>query len=225
MQAEAGQPLEAIVERKELERLAGEGLFVWGVGNAPAVATNALARMASPVPVIFSVMKSKAKPADASPARIVVWRRYIDLNGVERPLPSGTLVTSRGDSAKGVKRRHYALMCRSDSPLRLRRGTPFDPGAYRNVGGTGAPIGASQVTALLRRVSEPSGRSDYEANFVAWLSGSYWMRLTDPVDIDGAAMRAIRESKSNHHNWIRFVSELKAEAQAFRQEEEDLLLV
>ena len=157
MQAEAGQSLEAIVERKERERLDGEGLFMWGVGNAPAVATNALARMASPVPVIFSVMKSKAKPADASPARIVAWRRYIDLSGVERPLPGGSLVTSRGDSAKGVKRRHYALMCRSDSPLRLRRGTPFEPGAYRNVGGTGAPIGASQVTALLRRVSEPTG--------------------------------------------------------------------
>lgn len=33
MQAEAGQSLDAIVRRKELEREANGGLFLWGVGN------------------------------------------------------------------------------------------------------------------------------------------------------------------------------------------------
>ena len=36
MQAEAGQRLETIIARKEIERQAGEGLFLWGVGSAPS---------------------------------------------------------------------------------------------------------------------------------------------------------------------------------------------
>ena len=40
MQAEAGQGLELILRRKERERVAGDGRFFWGVGNAPAVITN-----------------------------------------------------------------------------------------------------------------------------------------------------------------------------------------
>lgn len=227
MQAEAGQSLEAIVERKERERVAGEGLFLWGVGNAPASAVSALARMASSVPVIFSVMKSRAKPADVSPTRTVVWRRYIDASGVERPLPVHSLVTSRGDSVKGIKRRHYALMCRLSSPLRLQRGTPFDPKAYRNVGGKGAPIGASQVTALLRRVADPKRHSDYEANIVAWLAESYWVRLTDPIDIDAAAVDAIQNLGRSHREWVRIVRELKSDRQSDRafDDKGDLLLV
>ena len=55
------------------------------------------------------------------------------------------------------------------------------------------------------------------------------MRLTDPVEIDGVAMRAIYDCKSNPRDWVRFVSELKAEAQSCRQfdtqYEDDLLLV
>lgn len=34
VQAESGQTLNAIVARKEKERLAGAGVFFWGVGNA-----------------------------------------------------------------------------------------------------------------------------------------------------------------------------------------------
>ncbi len=48
----------------------------------------------------------------------------------------------------------------------------------------GAPVGASQVTALLRRVAKDSGTPGYEANFTAWLTASYWVRLTDPVELD-----------------------------------------
>jgi hypothetical protein len=44
MQSEAGQQLDAIMSRKELERRAGGGIFFWGVGNPPPRIINELAR-------------------------------------------------------------------------------------------------------------------------------------------------------------------------------------
>lgn len=192
MQAEAGQPLEAIVARKEIERRAGGGLFLWGVGNPPAVITKILARTDVPVRAIFSIMKSRPKAADVAPASTVVWRRYIDAHGVTRPLPTHALVTSRGHSAGGAKRRHYALMCRSEESLVVRRGEIFSPAAFRNAGGTGAPVGASQVTALLRRVAEDSVTSHYETNLSAWLTESYWVPLLDPVELDSDKLKILQ---------------------------------
>jgi hypothetical protein len=184
MQAEAGQDLETIVARKEHERRAGDGLFMWGVGNAPATITTALARMQIPVRAVFSIMKSRPKLVDASPSRTAVWRRYIDVDGVVRDLPAHCLVTSRADSAGGPKKVHYALMCHSPEPLELRHGAEqFDPASFRNASGTGAPIGNSQVTALLRRSGDGSGGAEYEVNLSAWLVGGYWVRLTDPTEV------------------------------------------
>ncbi|WP_133366483.1 hypothetical protein [Qipengyuania sediminis] len=215
MQAEAGQSLAEIVSRKERERQAGDGVFFWGVGNAPAAITSVLARAAMPVRVIFSVMKSRPKAIDVSPGRTVVWRRYIDANGAERPLPPHALVTSRGDSAGGEKRVHYALMCRSDRPLELRRGEPFDPTAFRNAGGTGAPVGSSQVTALLRRVGVEQEAADYEANLSAWLAGSYWVRLTDPLEIDAEGRAALAAmSELNGSGWTQAITNLRGRWQS-----------
>ncbi|AMU88112.1 hypothetical protein ATM17_03480 [Sphingopyxis macrogoltabida] len=209
MQAEAGQMLDAIIARKERERRAGDGLFFWGVGNAPSRAISALARMRLPVPVIFSKMKSKPKAVDVAPTRTVVWRQYIDENGIERPLPESALVTSRGDSAGGAKNRHYALMCFSDAPLKVQRGIPFDPSAFRNAGGVGAPIGASQVTALLRQVNEPNSSTDYEANVMAWLTGGYWVKLADPSELTRDVIEEIAEFEGNEEEWIALATRVR----------------
>ncbi|MBN9669482.1 hypothetical protein [Roseibium aggregatum] len=186
MQAEAGQPLEEIIARKEKERQAGSGLFFWGVGNAPALISKKLARDQVPVQVIFSVMKSKPKREDTSPSEIVRWQNYVDFNGSIRPIPSHTVVTSKGRSASGPKRSHYALMCFSETPLKLRRdGAFFDPHHFRNAGGKGGPVGASQVTALLKQNSEALPTSSaYRIGLSAWLTGSYWVKLVDPINID-----------------------------------------
>ncbi len=211
MQAEAGQQLEAIVARKELERRAGGGRFLWGVGNSPAVATNVLAHAGAPVRAIFSIMKSRPKTVDVAPARTLAWRRYIDAHGADRPLPPHALVTSRGDSASGAKRTHYGLMCRSDEPLVIRRGVPFDPAAFRNAGGTGAPVGASQVTALLRRVADDSVESDYEANITAWLVDSYWVRLTDPVELDASRLTVLASATDlGPEQWCRVAKRIRS---------------
>jgi hypothetical protein len=211
MQAEAGQGLETIVARKERERRAGNGAFLWGVGNAPALIANVLARAGLPVRAIFSIMKSPPKPVDVAPARIVAWRRYVDADGVERPLPAHGLVTSRADSASGPKKIHYALMCHSSEPLSLRSGTePFDPTAFRNAGGTGAPVGHSQVTALLKRVAEEATTSNYEVNLSAWLTDSYWVRLTDPVEVTPAKQQLLQQlSEADAAKWIALVSTIR----------------
>lgn len=214
MQADAGEPLEVIVARKEAERRAGDGLFFWGVGNAPARAIAGLAQVQQRVDAIFSVMKSKPKLADTVPSELYVWRRFIDLNGIVRPLPSGSLVTSRGDIRGGVKRRHYALVCHSADPVVLGDFGSFYPSAYRNVGGTGAPIGASQVTALLKPCAVETAVSDYRINMRAVLTGSYWVKLADPVLIDGSK-RALWERRmfslppADVATWRDFVSELR----------------
>jgi len=220
MQAEAGQQLEAIIARKELERRAGDGCFLWGVGNPPAVITNVLARAKVPVRAIFSIMKSRPKAVDIAPARTVAWRRYVDAHGAARPLPPHALVTSRGDSASGAKRIHFALMCRSDEPLAIRRGESFDPAAFRNASGTGAPVGASQVTALLRRVGEDSAESDYEANITAWLTGSYWVRLTDPVELDASRLAILaRAADTGLKLWCEAVAQIRSGPPACEQRE------
>jgi len=209
MQTEAGQQLDAIIARKELERQAGDGLFLWGVGNPPALLARTLARARVPVRAVFSIMKSRPRTVDVVPARTVAWRRYVDSQGVERPLPSYSLVTSRGDSASGAKRAHYALMCHSADPLAIRRGQPFDPAAFRNAGGTGARVGASQVTALLRRVAEDSFAADYEVNVTAWLAASYWVRLTDPVELTSSRLQLLsRLTADCVRDWCEIVAQI-----------------
>ena len=209
MQAEAGQALDAIVRRKELERRAGRGSFCWGVGNAPATMTSALARLGHPVVAIFSVMKSRPKAVDVHPTRTFAWRRYVDSAGAVRSLPRHVLVTSRGDSAGGPKDRHFALMCWSDAPLIIQHGVPFDPSAYRNAGGNGAPVGASQVTALLKRASNGSGETGYEANICARLADSYWVRLTDPVECDLDIGEADALDGSSSAAWLAFADRVR----------------
>lgn len=211
MQSEAGQSLDVIIARKERERLAGGGLFFWGVGNAPATISSVLARAGLPVPVIFSIMKSRPKTIDVSPSRTVVWRRYIDAYGAERELPAHALITSRADSPSGPKRVHYALMCRSSEPLVLKSNPPlFDPTAFRNAGGTGAPVGNSQVTALLKRVKQDAQCSDYEANLEASLAGDYWVRLTDPVEIDYRKADLLRRLQDDGEgDWSEMVSDIR----------------
>jgi len=217
MQSEAGQGLEGIVARKELERRAGDGVFFWGVGNAAAVATSIYARLGVSVPVIFSVMKGRPKAVDASPRSLLVWRRYVDMYGAERELPAQALITSRGETDAGDKKRHYALMCRSLAPLKLGKGVRFDPAAFRNVGGNGGPIGASQVTALIQRV-QPDGVGDYEANISAELTGSYWVRLTDPVMLDVSSVECVEHvvEGASPREWIRLVADLRERPQRLR---------
>ncbi len=228
MQSEAGQLLDNIIARKELERRASGGVFLWGVGNAPAVAIKALARVGCRVPVVFSIMKSRPKAVDVAPSRTFAWRRFLDASGVERELPPSAIVTSRGASSRGVKRTHYALMCYSAVPLAIERGAPFHVAAYRNAGGTGAPAGASQVTALLRRSGDSLGLSNYEINLRAWLVDSYWVRLSDAVEVEPDMAERLNEASAlDTWAWSKLAAEVRMgrPTEAFGQRTGELLLL
>lgn len=190
MQSEAGQGLHRILARKELERSACDGIFFWGVGNAPGTEPARLARAGTPVHAIFSVMKSKPKPQDANAGDLNLWRRYVDKFGDIQSLPSGALITSRSGARD---RSHYALMCEAEHPVALGDHGPFNPKAFRNVGGRGAPVGASQVTALLRMSDPQAVGTDggYRANLRATLTGGYWVKLVDPVRVSGQCAKAL----------------------------------
>jgi hypothetical protein len=214
MQAEAGQGLDTILKRKELERDAGGGHFFWGVGNSPSVMINSLARTCTPVSVIFSKMKSRPKAVDMNPESTVIWRQYIDCDGVLRPLPPHALITSRGESSLRRKCVHYALECFSAQALRLQNsGERFDSSSYRNASGRGAPVGASQVTALLvaSHASDGSGDRDYSIDFRAMLAGSYWVKLVDPLPLSEDALNLLNCAEEYLGDWKYFVSELRGQ--------------
>lgn len=204
MQSEAGQGLARIFARKEIERRAGGGLFFWGVGNPPATATVTLARAGVIVPVYFSVMKSKPKAQDAAPERVVSWRRFVDAYGVLRDIPSHVVVTSRVSS----RTCHYALVCKSNGPLALNDLGAFNPSDWRNMGGTGAPVGASQVTALVRRIAWSSG-GDYRVAIRAHLAGGYWVKLVDPVEVSAADRAALEAVPTDIDGWMSLATKVK----------------
>ncbi|MCL4673905.1 MAG: hypothetical protein KJZ64_13465 [Sphingomonadaceae bacterium] len=211
MQAEAGQSLDVIIRRKDLEREANGGLFLWGVGNAPSRFTHIFARMRRPISAIFSVMKSKPKRIDAEAEDLVLWRAYFDSAGKPRPLPPASIVTSRAGTSAGRKRAHYALMCQSNVPLQINRGgARFDPLAFRNVGEQGGPVGSSQVTALLRQVAMQRENASYEVNMTADLVEGYWVRLCDPVLI-GPAEKADLDNLSSCSvvDWAQLAARLR----------------
>lgn len=215
MQAEAGQDIQEIVARKELERLAGEGLFFWGIGNAPSRSIKELAKSYEDIDVVFSLMKTRPKVRDAAPMGILAWLSYLDANGLERPVPPGVLVTSRMETPSGTKKSHYALMCWSDAKLRLADDGPFDQTAYRNVGETGGAVSHSQVTALLVRMGVESSETDYRINLRAKLAGSYWVRLARPCVLWDQARTTLRNSYTRLEQmevaeWVAMISEIKS---------------
>jgi hypothetical protein len=241
MQAEAGQSLEEIVHRKELERLAGGGLFFWGVGNALG---NNLTRLVArdPAPtVLFSIMKGKARRADLSPTGVLVWNSYVDSGGRLQPLPSHALVLSRAATALSEKRRHYALVCESASSLRLERLGGLNSGHFRNLGSSAASVGSSQVTAVIEHVVSDYGgvvREEdgselgrplgphYDVNMLAHLAKPYFVRLARPrliADDARSRLANVRSSGLTPMMWSDLVTELRQSAEAASAEGDEVL--
>lgn len=217
MQAESGQDVRAIVGRKELERRAGQGVFFWGIGNAPNRTVKNLATQGDKIDVVFSLMKSRPKSRDTEPTGVVVWQTYYDVNGIEHELPNHVLVTSRMETESGLKRVHYALMCSSQAELRIDDQGPFDPLAYRNLSEAKGRIGPSQVTALVVRTDAESSMSDYRINLRAELTGSYWVRLGQPSPLTDSELAALVEASANatsleESEWILLVTSIRQRA-------------
>jgi hypothetical protein len=180
MGVESGEDLGRIVQRKEAERVAGKGRFWWGIGNSLGSAVRDDARaQGGALPVLFSKMLGRARPADTSPDAVWRWTGWEDEFGRIHDVPSHVKVLSRGAL---LKEKHYALVCFSDKPITLASiGPRFDPKLCRTRSDK-AP-GASQVTALLRGSPDAHLEGPYEIAFRATLVEPWAVKLVRPTVI------------------------------------------
>jgi hypothetical protein len=180
---ESGEAIEDIVARKERERIANGGVFLWGIGNSIAPAVRELVRSTSSPYVAFSPMRSKPKSIDVSPPSLITWTGATTLNGDEWKIPEGSRVVSRGTGeGQRAKTSHYALVCQSSEPLALDSGAgDLVYEALVNLL-SGTKLGHSQVTAVVRRASAGvANPTTYSVALVAKLVFPYFVRLHSPV--------------------------------------------
>ncbi len=178
---EAGQSLQSIFHRKEQERAANGGLFFWGIGNAIGPSLAELLRCCPQPEVIFSSIQCAARPADVNPVNVVAWTKAECLDGSTFELPSSALITSRSDP-RNPKSTHYALVCSSSTPLTAGSAVDtLDIGHLENLL-TGRPVGASQVTAVVRRLEQGDAPiRTYRAVLRARLEAPFFLRLRSPI--------------------------------------------
>lgn len=200
---EAGQAVTHILHRKEQERAANGGLFIWGIGNAIGPSIRELVRRTTRPEVLFSPIKSSPKPQDVEPAAVAAWIFGETLDGDIYRLPEHSLVTSRYDPV-APSDLHYALVCFSCQPL-ITEGpvakVPF--AALKNLR-TGRPIGASQVTAVVFRAAadDPNGGHAYDVAIRAELVYPYFVKLRRPVRLPQPA-----NADAANHEWSQLAFE------------------
>jgi len=211
MQAEAGQPLETILARKDLERFTGNGMFFWGVGNSLRPRIKELIRHTSEPEVFFSPMRSKPKVTDHSPDTVFCWTEYLDLDGRRHELPPHALVLSRGNTPRGMKTLHYALVCHSREPLSMERVGAIDLGHCRNWKSTNLLVGASQVSAVLEHHHLGDCTKQYEVVIRATLVAPFFITLGSPLVVTPDWKQALdsADRSLSPNDWMSFVSEIR----------------
>lgn len=180
---ESGESIERILERKEGERQAHDGMFLWGIGNSVGPAVRELVRREPRPMVLFSPMRSRPKFIDVEPSAVLSWTRALTLSDEEWRIPTGLQVVSRAATDAGThKRSHYALVCRSEMPLKAD-GQCGDLGFDELVNLLShSKLGHSQVTSVVqRKLSSSTVGTRYPIGFVAELVFPYFIRLVDPV--------------------------------------------
>jgi hypothetical protein len=188
---EAGEAFDRILRRKNIEREACDGVFYWGIGSSVAPALSTLISEVERPEVLFSPICSAPRSVDVQPATVVRWLAGTGLFGESVVLPPGACVTSRWDPDRPNFAR-YALVCASDEPLALRMHGSLDFAALRNLT-SGAHVGSSQVTAVVRRNVNalcPTHGRVYEVAMRAWLVYPYLIRLSSPSNADAFRRQA-----------------------------------
>lgn len=183
MGTEAGQPLNAIIERKEKERESGDGVFFWGIGTALGQKIWEFIDSGLQPLTLFSPMKAKPKKIDIEPKTVSIWSAYIDRCGRKHPVPDYAYVTSRGCVNGRTKDKHYALICHKNSPLLGEEIPPVDWARMKNYKGD-TPLGYSQVTAIVDyKDSSLPEEKNYEVSFIAELVSPFYVTLVDPIEL------------------------------------------
>lgn len=185
---EAGEPASTILQRKEVERAKNGGIFLWGIGTSIRPSLLAMFdELATDPVVVFSPMLARPAPRDVAPAAIGVWSSAAGLDGRTYDIPAHSTVTS-GANDEEMPQRHFALVCYRERPIADAEGDLWlDEAALRNIR-TGSPVGASQVTSVVRR--DPSldrGRRRYRVAFDAVLRHPYLAELRDWVPFTASA--------------------------------------
>ena len=177
--AEAGEEPDQILSRKEEERVANGGLFLWGIGNSIRPSLLALLDSTAQPTVLFTPMLSPPAVQDRSPDHVGLWRSATGLDGKPFRIPVGSRVTSGLRSATPPAH-HYALVCQQDSSL---LGFPcneewLDDEHLRNLR-TGSRVGSSQVTSVVIRTRAVRYRRRYRVAFSAQLVAPFQLILGD----------------------------------------------
>ena len=225
MGAEAGEELATIIRRKEWERQLGGGYFFWGIGQSLGKNAKVAARDIASLHAFFSPMSSKPKAIDVAPAKVVLWNAWVDAQGQTRQLPIHCFVTSRASLPSGRKKAsHYALVCFSAQELNAKQeDICIFPSHLRNMT-TNKPLGASQVTAVVRvvnRTDEPCDAKGYSVIFTTELRLPYYVQLAQPVTLNthelmeikaisdsgsieswGDLVRSLRSRSTNQIDWV-----------------------
>jgi hypothetical protein len=175
---EAGETIESILARKEAERRRNGGVFMWGIGNAVGNGIRALLDETSNPEVLFSPIRGRPRPVDVTPQHVVEWQTGEAMEGHLFPLPPKFHV--RGGSSSETLTARYALVCESREPLRVSHHGQLRLEELRNLV-SGNPVGASQVTSVVRRVAVSGEAASYPIAIRARLVAPYFIRLRDPV--------------------------------------------
>lgn len=215
---EGGEAAASILARKERERSACGGLFLWGIGNSVAPALRCLLASTTPAApaVVLSPMLSKPRAEDTKPSGVVRWRRAQALDGREWAMPPGSLVTSRMTAGGRLKTRHFALVCWSAESLHADLSAPrFSIGDLQNYA-SGHQVGHSQVTSVVRRIGHtPEG--EYVAALVAVLTYPFVVELSAPAPVvdafeqSGSYNAAEGEARSSRRVQTRSERQVRAE--------------
>ncbi len=216
MGTEAGEELAAIIRRKEWERQLGGGGFLWGIGQSLGENARVAALDLASLRAIFSPMLSKPKSIDVAPSEVVLWNAWVDAQGQTRRLPIHCFVTSRSSLPSGRKKEsHYALVCFSDRELNAQQeDICIFPSLLRNVT-TNKPLGASQVTAVVRAVSltdETCDAKSYSVSFTTELRAPYCVQLTHPVLLNTRELVEIKTTSDSGdiESWSVLVRHLRS---------------
>lgn len=202
MGTEAGQSLEAIITRKDMERELGDGVFFWGIGTALGQKIwNFIDSISKPF-ILFSPIKTKPKQKDVNPGKVFIWTSYIDRIGKKHTIPDHILLTSNGTVNNLKKKQHYALVCHKKRPLLYDEKWPCINWADLNNYMTQSKLGYSQVTAVVERkeIKQKLKNIHYDVLFGAELVDPYYIKLTDPYEMPNEILSIINNVHDNKLN-------------------------
>jgi hypothetical protein len=204
MQGQAGQSIELTVARKEAERMAGDGVFWWGIGNNLLSLVAEARRFDGDMPVLFSLMLTKPAKHDVNPEGVLLWTAWTDADGRLHEIPTHIVCLSRASS----KPKRYALVCRSNCPISVGDHGYFNPPRCTTLLGKSPAFNG--VTALLRgELDEDHHPGPYRKGFRARLEHPWLVRLAEPRHLTARERDALADPLSIE-KWPKFTADLRA---------------